>query len=124
MYGQLSYLEVITGAKSFSDFANRLELLKRIIHSDLTLLSKYRNKSSNRSEKAELEEQKARLDALAAEAQKAQDEVVAKKHSSKNHGWGKKWKEAAAQMEADLIAESNNVREMIQTESGSSNPVV
>lgn len=38
MYGQLSYLEVITGAKSFSDFANRLELLKRIIHSDFNLI--------------------------------------------------------------------------------------
>ena len=33
-FGQLNYLEVIMGAKSFSDFANRLELLKRIIQSD------------------------------------------------------------------------------------------
>ena len=33
-FGQLSYLEVIMGAKSFSDFANRLELLKRVIQSD------------------------------------------------------------------------------------------
>ena len=64
MYGQLSYLEVITGAKSFSDFANRLELLKRIIHSDFNLI-------------IEIQKQK-------------------------------------AVMEADLIAESNNVREMIQ----------
>ena len=96
MYGQLSYLEVITGAKSFSDFANRLELLKRIIHSDFNLIIEIqKQKAVIEAKKAELEEQKARLDALAAEAQKAQDE-------------------AAAQMEADLIAESNNVREMIQ----------
>ena len=90
MYGQLSYLEVITGAKSFSDFANRLELLKRIIHSDFNLI---------------IEIQK----------QKAQDEVVAKKaQQQKIMDEARSEKEAAAQMEADLIAESNNVREMIQ----------
>ena len=34
MHGQLNYLEVILGANSFSDFANRVELLKRVIRSD------------------------------------------------------------------------------------------
>lgn len=116
MYGQLSYLEVITGAKSFSDFANRLELLKRIIHSDLNLIIEIqKQKALIEAKKAELEEQKARLDALAAEAQKAQDEVVAKKaQQQKIMDEARSEKEAAAQMEADLIAESNNVREMIQ----------
>lgn len=28
MHGQLNYLEVILGANSFSDFANRVELFK------------------------------------------------------------------------------------------------
>ena len=84
MYGQLSYLEVITGAKSFSDFANRLELLKRIIHSDFNLIIEIqKQKAVIEAKKAELEEQKARLDALAAEAQKAQDEVVAKSTAAK-----------------------------------------
>ena len=116
MYGQLSYLEVITGAKSFSDFANRLELLKRIIHSDFNLIIEIqKQKAVIEAKKAELEEQKARLDALAAEAQKAQDEVVAKKaQQQKIMDEARSEKEAAAQMEADLIAESNNVREMIQ----------
>ena len=64
MYGQLSYLEVITGAKSFSDFANRLELLKRIIHSDFNLIIEIqKQKAVIEAKKAELEEQKARLDA-------------------------------------------------------------
>ena len=116
MYGQLSYLEVITGAKSFSDFANRLELLKWIIHSDFNLIIEIqKQKAVIEAKKAELEEQKARLDALAAEAQKAQDEVVAKKaQQQKIMDEARSEKEAAAQMEADLIAESNNVREMIQ----------
>ena len=116
MYGQLSYLEVITGAKSFSDFANRLELLKRIIHSDFNLIIEIqKQKAVIETKKAELEEQKARLDALATEAQKTQDEVVAKKaQQQKIMDEARSEKEAAAQMEADLIAESNNVREMIQ----------
>ena len=105
MYGQLSYLEVITGAKSFSDFANRLELLKRIIHSDFNLIIEIqKQKAVIEAKKAELEEQKARLDALAAEAQKAQDEVVAKKaQQQKIMDEARSEKEAAAQMEADLI---------------------
>lgn len=116
MYGQLSYLEVITGAKSFSDFANRLELLKRIIHSDFNLIMEIqKQKAAIEAKKVKLEQQKSRLDALAAEAQKAQDEVVAKKaQQQKIMDEARSEKEAAAQMEADLIAESNNVREMIQ----------
>ena len=31
MHGKLNYLEVILGAKNFTDFANRLEFLKRIV---------------------------------------------------------------------------------------------
>ena len=34
IHGQLNYLQVIMGAKDFSDFANRLELLKRVVRSD------------------------------------------------------------------------------------------
>lgn len=34
MHGQLNYVDVIIGSNSFSDFANRLELLKRIIRAD------------------------------------------------------------------------------------------
>ena len=37
--GRLSYLEVIIGAKDFSDFANRVEMLRRIIDADIKLIS-------------------------------------------------------------------------------------
>ena len=42
MHGQLSYLDVVLGAKDFSDFSNRLELLRRIIDADITLISDIR----------------------------------------------------------------------------------
>lgn len=119
MHGQLSYLEVITGAKSFSDFANRLELLKRIIHSDFSLIQEIqRQKAIIEAKKAELEQKKAQLDVLAAEAQKAQDEIQEKKDEQQRiMDEARSQKEAAAAMEADLIAESNNVRELIQARS-------
>ena len=36
--GRLSYLDVVIGSKDFTDFANRLEILKRIIDSDIKLI--------------------------------------------------------------------------------------
>lgn len=39
MHGQLNYVDVVLGAKDFNDFANRLELLRRIIASDLDLIA-------------------------------------------------------------------------------------
>lgn len=59
MHGQLSYLEVITGAKSFSDFANRLELLKRIIHSDFNLIQEIqKQKALIEAKKDQLQQKK------------------------------------------------------------------
>lgn len=80
IHGQLSYLEVILGSKSFSDFANRLELLRRVIHSDYDLILDIQNqKAQIEAKKAQLEADKAHLDVLAAEAQKEQDAIAAKK---------------------------------------------
>ena len=87
-FGQLNYLEVIMGAKSFSDFANRLELLKRVIQSDYSLI-------------LEIQDQKAKIEAKKAEQQKVLDNARSNKA-------------AAAQMEQDYIARSNEVRELIQ----------
>lgn len=121
MHGQLSYLEVITGAKSFSDFANRLELLKRIIHSDFKLIQEIqKQKALIEAKKDELEQKKNKLDALAGEAQKAENQIRAKKEEQQQiMNEAKRQKDAAAAMEADLIAESNNVRRLIQARSGS-----
>ena len=121
MHGQLSYLEVITGAKSFSDFANRLELLKRIIHSDFNLIQEIqKQKALIEAKKDELQQKKNKLDALAEEAQQAESQIRIKKEEQQQvMNDAKRQKDAAAAMEADLIAESNNVRQLIQARSGS-----
>ena len=43
--GRLSYLDVVIGSKDFSDFANRLEVLKRIIDSDITLINEIKKRA-------------------------------------------------------------------------------
>lgn len=115
-FGQLNYLEVIMGAKSFSDFANRLELLKRIIQSDYSLILEIQDqKAKIEAKKAELEQDRARLDALAEEAKKVQAEVAKKKAEQQRVlDNAKANKAAAAQMEQDLIARSNAVKDLIQ----------
>ena len=115
-FGQLNYLEVIMGAKSFSDFANRLELLKRVIQSDYSLILEIQDqKAKIEAKKAELEQDKARLDQLAEEAKKTQAEIAAKKaEQQKVLDNARSNKAAAAQMEQDYIARSNEVRELIQ----------
>ena len=117
MHGQLSYIEVILGANSFSDFANRLELLKRIIRSDFNLIQEIQQrKAAIEAKKVEIEKEKARLDELASEAQKVQDEVKAKKAEQQRVlAHARTQQDAAKQMEADLIALSNEIRQMIQS---------
>lgn len=116
MHGQLNYLEVILGANSFSDFANRVELLKRVIRSDYNLILEIqKQKAAIEAKKAQLEEDKRQLDALAAEAEKTQQEIAAKKaEQQKVLDAAKSNKAAAAQMEQDLDAQLASVRNLIQ----------
>lgn len=116
MHGQLNYLEVILGANSFSDFANRVELLKRIIRSDYNLILEIqKQKAAIEAKKAQLEEDKRQLDALAVEAEKTQKEIAAKKaEQQKVLDAAKSNKAAAAQMEQDLNAQLASVRNLIQ----------
>lgn len=116
IHGQLSYLEVILGSKSFSDFANRLELLRRVIHSDYDLILEIQNqKAQIEAKKAQLEKDKAHLDVLAAEAQKEQDAIAAKKAEQQRIlGQARANKSAAEQLERDLIDRSKQVQSLIQ----------
>lgn len=116
MHGQLSYLEVILGANSFSDFANRVELLKRVIRSDYNLILEIqKQKAAIEAKKAQLEEDKRQLDALAAEAEKTRQEIAKKKaEQQKVLDAAKSNKAAAAQMEQDLNAQLASVRNLIQ----------
>lgn len=116
IHGQLSYLEVILGSKSFSDFANRLELLRRVIHSDYDLILEIQNqKAQIEAKKAQLEKDKAHLDVLAAEAQKEQDAIAAKKAEQQRVlEQARANKSAAEQLERDLIDRSKQVQSLIQ----------
>lgn len=116
MHGQLNYLEVILGANSFSDFANRVELLKRVIRSDYNLILEIqKQKAAIEAKKAQLEEDKRQLDALAAEAEKTRQEIAKKKaEQQKVLDAAKSNKTAAAQMEQDLNAQLASVRNLIQ----------
>lgn len=78
--GRLSYLDVIVGAKDFSDFANRMEMLKRILDSDLTLIKFIKIERKEIADtKAQLEADKAKIVVLEKEAQEKQDIINAKK---------------------------------------------
>ena len=80
MHGKLNYLEVILGAKNFTDFANRLEFLKRIVSADLNLITEIRaERELILQKKQQLEAQRQQLAKLQAEAEAKKTVVENKK---------------------------------------------
>ena len=80
MHGQLSYLDVVLGAKDFSDFSNRIELLRRIIDADITLISDIRKeRAAIETAKQELETQRARQAQLRDQAAAKRDEIESRR---------------------------------------------
>ena len=78
--GRLSYLDVVVGSKDFSDFANRLEVLKRIIDSDINLISEIKKERAQiEAHKKKLEEDRAKLVELEKAALAKQAEIEQKK---------------------------------------------
>ena len=120
IHGQLNYLEVIMGSKNFSDFANRLELLKRVIRSDYNLIQDVRVRQEQIQAKMnELSLQKQELEKLAAEATKAQQAIEMKRAEQQAvMDSAKAQRDAAEQMEQDLIASSERIRQQIQARQG------
>ena len=78
--GRLSYLDVVIGSKDFTDFANRLEILKRIIDSDIKLIEEIKKERAEiEARKQALEQSRAKLvelekAAAAKQAEKAQND--------------------------------------------------
>lgn len=120
IHGQLNYLEVLMGSKNFSDFANRLELLKRVIRSDYNLIQDIRVRQEQIQAKMnELSLQKQELEKLAAEATKAQQAIEMKRAEQQAvMDSAKAQRDAAEQMEQDLIASSERIRQQIQARQG------
>ncbi len=78
--GRLSYLDVVVGSKDFSDFANRMEMLKRILQSDMDLINTIKTEREDiASKKAKLEEDRAKVLELEKVAQEKQNVINQKK---------------------------------------------
>lgn len=78
--GRLSYLDVVIGSKDFSDFANRMEMLKRILQSDMELINSIKTERGEiASKKAKLEEDRAKVLELEKVAQEKQNLINQKK---------------------------------------------
>jgi len=80
MHGQLDYLDVVIGAKDFNDFSNRVELLKRIVNSDMELITSIKDERDKINEqKAILEQERQKQVELKAESAKKKEEVEKRK---------------------------------------------
>lgn len=67
--GQISYVDVLFGAKDFSDLMTRMDVLKRIIKRDYDLITKVKHdKELVLATRAQLEKDKAEAEALVADA--------------------------------------------------------
>lgn len=78
--GRLSYLDVVIGSKDFSDFANRMEMLKRILQSDMDLINTIKTEREEiASKKAKLEADRTKVLELEKVAQEKQNVINQKK---------------------------------------------
>ena len=114
--GRLSYLDVVIGSKDFSDFANRLEVLKRIIDSDITLINEIKKERADiEAHKQKLEADRAKLVELEKSALAKQAEIEQKKEE-RNVVLQKAQNDRATAMQAieELNASSAQVSAMLK----------
>ena len=114
--GRLSYLDVVIGSKDFSDFANRLEVLKRIIDSDITLINEIKKERADiEAHKQKLEADRAKLVELEKFALAKQAEIEQKK-AERNVVLQKAQNDRATAMQAieELNASSAQVSAMLK----------
>lgn len=114
--GRLSYLDVVIGSKDFSDFANRLEVLKRIIDSDITLINEIKKERSEiEAHKQKLEADRAKLVELEKATLAKQAEIEQKK-AERNVVLQKAQNDRATAMQAieELNASSAQVSAMLK----------
>ena len=114
--GRLSYLDVVIGSKDFSDFANRLEVLKRIIDSDIILINEIKKERADiEAHKQKLEADRAKLVELEKSALAKQAEIEQKK-AERNVVLQKAQNDRATAMQAieELNASSAQVSAMLK----------
>ncbi|MDD4320417.1 MAG: peptidoglycan DD-metalloendopeptidase family protein [Acidaminococcaceae bacterium] len=114
--GQINYLDVLLGAKDFSDFSSRMYLLQRIISSDISLLNKLEKQKQDLADKQQaLEENKKELDKVYAEVE-AKKQLVETKTAEREAIYATALEEQnrLEQEYNELMESSKNISAMIQ----------
>ncbi len=116
MHGQVSYIDVLFGAKDFSDFLTRMDLFKRVIASDYTLVQTVQeSKRVVEETRAALEKQRAEEERLTKDAEEKHMELLIKKHDKDKLLEMMKYDREVSQRAYDeLIAASQEVERLIQ----------
>lgn len=114
--GQISYLDVLFGAKDFSDFSTRMELLERIIKQDLKLIEKIKQeKLSLLEQKSQLEKTKKQLVIVQGEVESKRQIVnLRKKEREAVYEKALSEKEQLEQEYEELMQISQNITDMIR----------
>lgn len=114
--GQISYVEVLFGAKDFSDFMTRMDLLKRIIKADFNLITEIKGERELiLSTRAALERDKAAIEALkvaAAEKRQQMEDSKSKKAAALDKAVNDR--DRAEQAYQEMLAASAEVENLIR----------
>ena len=119
--GKINYLDVLLGAKDFSDFSSRMYLLQKIIKNDLNLLDNLKKDAQEiENRTAELNGQMSELKAARAQLEAKKARVSAMKEKRANMLYKKEEAKHRAEEEYDrLAAISENITVMLRNmESG------
>ncbi len=114
--GQISYVDVLFGAKDFSDFLTRMDILKRIIKHDYELIMKVKaDREVVMATKAKLEKDKADVELLVADAEIKQQNMLDKKQEQQVLLDKAEYdREVSQQAYEEIMAASEEITRMIQ----------
>lgn len=121
--GQVSYLDVLLGAHDFGDFTTRMDILKRVVSQDITLITKVKaERELVLQKKAELERDRAAIAELHKAAAEKRLAISARKNereavlaSAVNE------RDTAEQAYQELLETSRQIEQMIRSQSGGNN---
>lgn len=114
--GQVSYLDVLLGATDFADFATRVELLRRVLSQDLSLIAKVKaDRELIIQKKGELEQNKAAI--VEMEKQVAAKKAVIEARRSEQEtvlGSAVKERDSAERAYQELLQTSQRIEAMLR----------
>lgn len=124
MNGQVSYVDVLFGAKDFGDFVNRYELLKRVLKNDTELIAKTKaERELVVAKKADLERDLATIQVLRQQAVEKRNVVASRYQAKREVLNGLEAEQNAAQRSYDELQQaSNRIEQMIRARKGGSAP--